>query len=128
MSLSPLPLSRPCLHSCRTAEQHELMVAADEHRMRVQGNSGAPVELWGDLSESEGEHHGNARRCNRARDHPHRPISGNRTDFALAFVRLPAKLLQTKQARKTSERISGHWVGCARGAPMPGHAVLFFRA
>ena len=28
--------------------------AADEHRMRVQGNSGAPVELWGDLSESEG--------------------------------------------------------------------------
>ena len=36
------------------AEQRELITAADEHGLRVQGNSGAPGELWGDLSESEG--------------------------------------------------------------------------
>ena len=31
-------------------------------------------------------------------------------------------------AKHRLKRISGHWVGCARGAPMPGHAALFFRA
>ena len=56
MSLSPLPLSRRCLHSCRPAEEHELMARLTnivcackgiaEHRL----NSGATCQrVWGNI-------------------------------------------------------------------------------